>query len=226
MYMTSYKFLDHHWIGRLDEEARSALEAAMVAKKFERGALLFSRGEVPEGLFVVREGSALLYLFGLNGRRMLLDILYSGDMIAETFAFDGRPATVSVEARTELTTLLVPAHRLSLLMERFPQIRLAMARTTADNFRGVLTLLEEQVLMPLHDRTVHRLKRLCRAQGTQPVVTLALTQIELAMMLGASRQAVNNVLSELERRGTIVRRFQSIECDLARLNESAKSARL
>ncbi|MEY3915226.1 MAG: hypothetical protein RLZZ103_725, partial [Pseudomonadota bacterium] len=28
----------------------------MVAKKFERGALLFSRGEVPEGLFVVREG--------------------------------------------------------------------------------------------------------------------------------------------------------------------------
>jgi CRP/FNR family cyclic AMP-dependent transcriptional regulator len=217
--MTSYPFLNRHWIGHLGDEARLALQAAMVPKRFDRGALLFSRGEAPEGLYVVSEGSALLYLFGHSGRRLLLDILHQGDMIGETFAFDGRSATVSVEARTDLATLLVPAHRLAALSERFPEIRLSLAKATAANFRGVLTLLEEQVLMSLRKRTVHRLKRLCHAQGMQPVVTLSLTQSELAMMVGASRQAVNQVLAELEECGAINRRFQNIECRVAQLDK-------
>jgi CRP/FNR family transcriptional regulator, cyclic AMP receptor protein len=217
--MTSYQLLNRHWIGRLDDDARSSIQSAMVSKRFDRGALLFSRGEVPEGLYVVSEGNALLYLFGLSGRRLLLDILRPGDMNGETFALDGRAATVSVEARTDLTTFLVPAHHLAALSERFPQIRLALAKATVANFRGVLTLLEEQILMSLHRRTVHRLKRQCRAQSQQPVVTLSLTQSELAMMIGVSRQAVNLVLVDLERRDVILRRFQAIECQVAQMSE-------
>jgi CRP-like cAMP-binding protein len=184
----------------------------MVPKRFDRGMLLFSRSEVPEGLHLVREGSALLYLFGLNGRRLLLDILTPGDPIGETFAFDGQPASVSVEARTTLVTGLVPTHRLSRLVTEYPQIREALAHAAAANFREVLSLLEEQVLLSLPQRMAHRLARMCRTQGDAKVVHLAVTQAELSLMLGASRQAVNKALGELEQRGGVERGFQTIRC--------------
>ena len=189
----------------------------MVTKRYDRGVLLFSRGDVPEGLHVLREGSALLYLFGTNGRRLLLDILRPGDLIGETFAFDGRPSTVSVEARSTLVTQLVPTHRLTDLSVRFPQLQLALARGTAANFRGVLTLLEEQVLLPLPIRIMHRLIRLGHRSSAQNVETLSLTQAELAAMVGASRQAVNRELAVLEQQGAIRRHFQGIECNQERI---------
>ena len=215
--MTSDPIPQRPWIDRLDPEVLQALEGAMVTKRYDRGVLLFSRGDVPEGLHVLREGSALLDLFGTNGRRLLLDILRPGDLIGETFAFDGRPATVSVEARSTLVTQLVPTHRLTDLSVRFPQLQLALARGTAANFRGVLTLLEEQVLLPLPIRIMHRLIRLGHRSGAQNVETLSLTQAELAAMVGASRQAVNRELAVLEQQGAIRRHFQGIECNQERI---------
>ncbi len=189
------------------------MQRAMVRRKFDRGTLIYSRSEEPEGLFVIRRGSALFCLDGANGRRLLLRVLRTNELMGESFAFDGKSAPVSMEARTELVTDLIPQHRFTSLREQFPEIGKALAHVAAANLRATLSYLEELALMPLAERTVSRLEQLCREHPDQARVRLDISQTELAMMLGASRPVVNRVLASLEARGALTRKFRAIICD-------------
>lgn len=210
-----------NWIDRLPPGPRTAIGQAMVARSFARGALIYSRSEAPQGLYLIRSGSALFCLDGANGRRLLLKILRRNELFGESVALDKRPAPVSVEARDDLEVGLVPHHRLDQLRSRFPEIDAALSAVAAANLRSVLDVLEEQALLPLPERTIERAMTLCRDEGwdgrTDRPVRLELTQSELAAMLGASRQAINGELARLAARNAIVRGFGWIEVWPARL---------
>lgn len=214
--MTIAAPLHHNWIDRLDPAVQAAMQRAMVRRRFDRGTLIYTRSEAPEGLFVIRKGSALFCLDGENGRRLLLKVLRVNDIMGESFAFDGKSAPVSMEARTELIADLIPDHRLASLRAEFPAIGQALAHVAAANLRATLSYLEELALMPLAERTVSRLLQLCREHSDPAPVRLDISQTELAMMLGASRPAVNQVLAALEASGALTRKFRAIECDPVR----------
>lgn len=211
--MTNDAALAPNWIDGLGPEAKAAMQRAMVQRQFNRGALIYTRSEAPEGLLVIRNGSALFCLDGASGQRLLLKILRVNDITGESFALDGKPAPVSMEARTDLVTDLIPRHRLNFLRDQFPEISQALANVASANLRATLGYLEELALMPLAERAVSRLKQLCREQPSTTTVGLNISQAELAMMLGASRQAVNLVLAGLEAQGAISRKFRIIECN-------------
>lgn len=206
-----------NWIDRLGPEARAAMQRVVVRRKFARGALIYTRNEAPEGLFVIRKGSALFCLDGTSGRRLLLKILRINDVMGESFALDGKSAPVAMEARTDLLTDLIPQHRFAGLRDQFPEISQALAHVASANLRAMLSYLEELALMPLAERTISRLRQLCREQAGASIVRLDISQTELAMMLGASRPAVNQVLARLEVQGAISRKFRAIICYPAQL---------
>ena len=129
--MTSLSLTHPNWIDRLDAAPRGALQAAMVRRRYPRGALIYSRTEAPKGLYVVRSGSALFCLDGANGKRLLLNIIRANELFGETVALDGRPAPVSVEARSGVEVDLIPRHRLAALSREYPAVEAALARVSA-----------------------------------------------------------------------------------------------
>ena len=76
--------------------------------------------------------------------------------------------------------------------------------------------------MNLRERTTVRLISLCRetGQSTDAPIRLDLTQTEFASMLGASRQATNGMLGELESIGAIRRGFRHLVCMQSILTKS------
>lgn len=209
-----------NWIDRLPPAPRQALVGAMVQRRFARGALIFSRTEAPEGLYLVRSGSVLFGLDGVNGKRLLLRIVRVNGLFGEAVAYE-RTAQGTAEARSALVTDMIPAFRLQALRREFAEIDKALGELSAANLRAVLGVLEEQALMPLGERALRRLSALCREErgpaASHPVRRLDITQGEFAAMLGVSRQAANEALGELEAAGVIARRFKAIECRLDRL---------
>lgn len=197
---------------------------AMVPRRFERGALIYSRTEAPRGLYLVRSGSVLFGLDGANGKRLLLRIVRANGLLGEAVAYDGRTAAASAEARTALLTDMIPAHRLKALRRQYPEIEAALGTQAAAGLRALLDVLEEQALLPLEERALRRLATLCRDEGlatAEPARRrLDLTQGELAAMLEVSRQATNELLGRLEAAGIVARRFRSIECRTDRLYTS------
>lgn len=205
-----------NWIDRLPTTPRGEILAAMVARRFERGALIYSRTEAPRGLYLLRSGSVLFGLDGVNGKRLLLRIVRENGLFGEAVAYDGRTAAASAEARTALVTDMIPAHKLRALRREYIEIETALGTQAAAGLRAVLGVLEEQALMSLHERGLYRLGRLCRDEGlpTQDGqwLRLDITQSEFAAMLGVSRQATNELLGALETAGIVQRRFKAIEC--------------
>ena len=199
-----------NWIDRLPDNQRRALHAVMVPRHFRKGALIFSRNEAPEGLYVVREGSALFCLDSECGRRLILKIIQPNELFGESFAQDNRPAAVSVEARTDMFVSLVPAHSLDLLERTNPEIRQALGDVSANYVRSLLELIEELVLLPLPERVLSYLQRLSLEQTGDSNAGIDVSQSELAAMLGASRQAVNIVLGQMQKCGLIQRKFRRI----------------
>lgn len=205
-----------NWIDALPPAPRAAVHEAMVTRRFERGVLIYSRTEAPRGLYLVRSGSVLFGLDGMNGKRLLLRIVRENGLLGEAVAYDGRTAAASAEARTALVTDMVPAHRLRALRRQYPEIETALGTQAAAGLRAVLGVLEEQALLPLYERGLHRLRRLCREEGLptdEPNrLRLDITQSEFAAMLGVSRQATNELLSAFEAVGVVRRCFKAIEC--------------
>ncbi|TSB04699.1 Crp/Fnr family transcriptional regulator [Sphingorhabdus contaminans] len=199
-----------NWIDDLPEPARRDVEAAMVSRSFARGTLIYTRTELPDGLYVVRQGTALFCLDGENGRHLLLKIIRRNELFGEAAMYDLLPAPVSVEARSELMVSLIVAADVHRLTSRHPEIERALAKVSAANVRNLLTIMEELSLMPLRERTEARLRRMVREEGS---LLLDVTQAELASMLGASRQAVNIVLSQLQAEGLISRQVRAIKCN-------------
>jgi CRP/FNR family transcriptional regulator len=203
-----------NWIDHLPMDARTAMRAAMQPRSFVRGALIYNRTEQPGGLYVVRTGTALFQIDGANGRRLLLKIVRENELIGEIVAYDGKPAPIAVEARSVLVTDFVPAARLAQLRKAHPEIDAALAAVATQNLRAMLSAIEELCLMDLHARAISCLKRLCAdvEPTTEGAVHLDITQAEFASMLGASRQATNNILGQLEQKELLKRNFRFLQC--------------
>ena len=203
-----------NWIDHLPIDARTAMRAAMQPRSFVRGALIYNRTEQPGGLYVVRTGTALFQIDGANGRRLLLKIVRENELIGEIVAYDGKPAPIAVEARSALVTDFVPAARLAQLRKAHPEIDAALAAVATQNLRAMLSAIEELCLMELRARAISCLKRLCAdvEPTTEGAVHLDITQAEFASMLGASRQATNKILGQLEQKELLKRNFRFLQC--------------
>jgi CRP/FNR family transcriptional regulator, cyclic AMP receptor protein len=203
-----------NWIDRLPFDARTALNEAMQPRAFPSGALIYNRTEQPNGLYRIRSGSALFQIDGANGKRLLLKIIRANELFGETVAHDGKPAPIAVEARSALHTDFIPTSQLDLLRNRYPEIDRELAAVVAQYLRATLAAIEELNLMDLRERTVARLVSLCAESGqsSNAPIRLDLTQAEFASMLGASRQATNAVLRELERAGAVERGYRHLIC--------------
>ncbi len=203
-----------NWIDRLPDDARTALCRAMQPRAFAIGTLIYNRTEQPSGLYIIRSGSALLQIDGINGKRLLLKIVRENELFGETVAYDAKPAPLAVEARSKLLTDFVPTAQMALLRERYAAIDRELAAVAVQNLRALLGAIEELNLMNLRERAIARLASLCAESGQSPErpIRLDLTQAELASMLGASRQATNRVLGELEGIGLINRSFRQLDC--------------
>ena len=185
----------------------------MLPRSYKRGTMIFTRTDAAEGLYVVRQGGALFCIDSENGRRLLLKIIRPNELFGETIAIDAQPAPVSVEARSDLLVSLIPAREVARLGAEHPSIERALARVASANLRKLIDVLEEVVLMPLRERTEACLERLVRENGS---TILDITQSELATMVGASRQAVNQVLANLGREGVVRRSF----CEISYLGKA------
>lgn len=201
-----------NWIDGLPIDARSALHGAMQARPFPRGALIYNRTDRPDGLYLIRSGSALFQIDGINGKRFLLKIIRENELFGEIAAYDGKPAPIAVEARSAIVTDFIPIGHMEQLRSQFASIDQALAAVATQNLRATLTAIEELTLLDLRERAIACLKRLSTELGhpDDACARIDVTQTEFASMLGASRQATNKVLSEFESAGWLKRHFRHL----------------
>src|SRR6266542_4786538 len=82
----------------LPETMLEEISEQMRLCEYQRGDVLFWEGDPCEGLYIIKEGSAKIFLLSPQGRQYIVRILQENDTFAEVPAFDGALNPVNVEA--------------------------------------------------------------------------------------------------------------------------------
>jgi CRP-like cAMP-binding protein len=220
------------WFSHLPAPLQDQLLAAGVERRLGKNEVLFSRGDAPSGLFGVVDGAiritAPTSATSASARDTLLALLEAPMWFGEIAVFDGKPRTHDAIAAEPSTLLHVPDPALQAILAQEPRYWRDLGLLVTNRLRLVFTALEDVVVLPLGVRLARRLVWAAERYGEwhdRSSRVLDLKQEQLAAMLSASRQSVNQVLKDLEARGLVKLAYGTIEIvDLEGLRKAGTPA--
>jgi len=183
----------------LGEEAIEAIAILCVSRRLDPGEMLFLKGDPGDALYAVRRGQIRIATSSSAGRRLTLNLLGPGDVFGEVALLDGRPRTADAVAVEPTELYTVYRRDFFGLLEQRPPVAIRIIELLCERIRWMSTRMEERALLPLETRLAHRLVALSEDYGCE----LHVSQEELAIFVGASRESVNRQLQNWRRLGWI-----------------------
>lgn len=195
------------WFSSLSHTLRSAILARAQVRRLNDGAMLAARGTPAEDWIGVARGAVRVSSVSLSGKQVTLTYAEPGTWIGDAALFDGLPRTHDASAHGPTTLLIVRKADFKDLLSQHVELYDALLRLNCRRLRLMFNLIEDLNTRPLAARLAKQLLILAKsygiAQGEEIRIGLQLAQEDLAQLLGASRQRVNQELKELEREGAL-----------------------
>ena len=189
----------------LEDEAATALSAAMGTIKLNKGEVLFHEGDAEDRLYVVITGKIKLGRSGSAGRENLLAILGPGQMFGELSLFDPGPRSSTATAVTACEIRTLEHDELMEWLTGRPEVARGLLGQLAARLRRANDVVADLVFSDVPGRVAKQLLELAKRFGDKRDdgihVHHDLTQEELAQLVGASRETVNKALADFASRG-------------------------
>ncbi len=182
----------------LSEEARARLAQTGSPVSIDPGALLFSRGDKGDALYVLLEGEVEVRISNEAGRDVRIAALKPFALIGEMAVLDGGARSADIAAIRRSRFLRISRDQAIAAFESEPRALLNIVAEMSRRLRAADSALEDAHLLDLGGRLA---QRLLEEAGDGASVTL--TQTELARRIGASREKVNRKLHEWADEGWI-----------------------
>jgi CRP-like cAMP-binding protein len=199
------------WYAQLPPEFAQALLQMSKVRSLQTGEALFLRDSPPCGLYALVSGA--IRISGQSGkendaREALLVVLTPPQWFGEISVFDGSARTHHAHAAEPSVLLQVPHAELLAWLNEHPQHWRDLAVLMAEKLRMAFVNMEEQTVLSAPLRLARRLVGMAEGYGVQTGRggtrrVLAVTQQELALMIGVSRQTTNQILKGMEARGIL-----------------------
>lgn len=187
----------------LSQTQLDKLTERAATRSYPRGAIVINEGDEAGTLFVVVTGSLKVYLSDEAGKEVILSTLGPGEHFGELALFDDTPRSASVATLEACRLMLVQKSVLRELILTEPEAAMHMLRGLATRIRKLTENVRALALLDVFGRLVHTLEELSVEKDGVRVVEPRPTQQELASRIGASREMVSRILTDLVRGGYI-----------------------
>ena len=198
------------WFSTLSPSLRHDILRCAYVKRFRDGELIAARGDTPEEWMACARGAVRVSSTSVTGKQITLTYIEPGLWFGDVSIFDGDSRTHDVYAHDDTTLLCVARADFQKILTQHVEFYQAMLRLNARRIRQLYGLVEDLNTLPLRARLAKQLLHLARSYGVASLandgeirIGLHLAQEELAQLLGASRQRVNQELKGMEREGLI-----------------------
>jgi CRP-like cAMP-binding protein len=182
----------------LSDAGRARLAKAGSQVSVDPGALLFSKGDKGDALYVLLEGEVEIRTSNEAGRDVRIAALKPHALIGEMAVLDGGKRSADVAAIRRSRLLRISRDQALAALESEPKALLKLLAEMSGRLRAADAALEDARLLDLGGRLA---QRLLEEAGDGSTVTL--TQTELARRIGASREKVNRKLHEWAEEGWV-----------------------
>lgn len=195
------------WFGSLPQALREDIMARSSVRRMPDGTRLASRGQPAEEWIGVAKGAVRVSSVSLAGKQITLTYVEPGVWFGDIALFDGLPRTHNSHAHGETTLLIVRKADFNTLLQQHVSLYEALLRLNCRRLRLMFDVVEDLNTLPLAARLAKQVLLLARSYGIQEGeeirIGLQLAQEDLAQLLGASRQRVNQELKGFEREGAV-----------------------
>ena len=198
------------WFTTLSPSLRHDILRLATVKRFKDGAQIYARGDAPHDWFACAKGAVRMSSTSLAGRQTTLTYLEPGAWFGAMSTFLDEPRTRDAHAHGDTTLVCVSKESFRTILSNHIEFYDALLRLQAQRIRQIYGLVEDLNTLPLRARLAKQLMHLTRSYGMRTHddpqeirIGLQLVQEELAQLLGASRQRVNQELKRMEREDCI-----------------------
>ncbi len=192
--------------------------------------IIFSKGDPGDGLYVIAEGLVGIKTISKHGKEIFLNIMERGEVFGEIALLDGKERTAGAVAMESSELLFISRERFIPFVEQRPNLSRRLLEVLCERLRWVSDIVEDAMFRDVRGRLARRLLRFSRVYGENTAngvrIRLRISQENLGLMLGASRESINKELRVLQSDQILSygRGFFTLH-DLDRLTELAEETR-
>ncbi len=198
------------WFASLSPSLRHDILRCTYVKRYKDGELICTRGDTADEWIACARGALRVSSTSVSGKLVTLTYVEPGIWMGDVSMFDGDRRTHDVYAHGDTSIVCVARADFRKILAAHVELYEALMRLQARRIRLLFGLVEDLNTLPLRARLAKQLVHLVRSYGVPSLsnneevrIGLHLAQEELAQLLGASRQRVNQELKSMEREGTI-----------------------
>jgi len=198
------------WFASLSPSLRHDILRRVQVRRYQDEELIAARGDPADQWLACARGAVRVSSMSLTGKLITLDYIQPGIWFGDMALFAGDDVySHDVIAHGPTTILSVTRADFDHIMAQHSELAQALLKLQARRMRLLSSQVEDLALLPLSARLAKQILRLARNYGApasapgEVRITLHLAQEEIAQMLGASRQRVNQELKAMEREGIL-----------------------
>jgi len=193
-----------NWIDELSPQVRDTVLRCSHPRTVADSRILYQSGDRVTEIFQIVSGSIRKCILTEDGQEILLYVYGPGDIVADAPVTDDEPSPVTLTTRGETRLRVWSAGDLKLLREQYHEVETALASQINRRLRVALQLIEELLTMPVAARIASRFAQLGDLrQPSAQGIDLMLSQVDIGLMVGSTRQSVSRVVNELRELGLI-----------------------
>lgn len=197
-----------YWFGSLPSAMSQSILAGSEIRHFGRSSVLYRIGDPVDGLYALLEGDLRVQAFGDDGQRILLRLLGPTSWIGEFQLLDGYPSrTFELSAVSDCWLLFLPKDAFRAIADETPEYYREFVKLLCVHQRFLVRVAVE-ARSDASRRAARAFIRIAKMHG-QPAqdgrvrLPIALSQSDLASLIGVSRQYANELIARWNDQGLL-----------------------
>jgi CRP/FNR family transcriptional regulator, cyclic AMP receptor protein len=176
-------------------------------RQFPAGSSVISAETPGEVVFVILSGTVKIKSDQPDGREVIIAILGPGEVVGELSLIDSDDRSADVITQEECTVLWMDRRVFDALLESVPQLSLNLLRILSRRVRMATEQVRALCTLDVYGKVARQLLVFADQYGVPTAsgvqIPLRITQTDLAGMVGASRERVNQAVVNLRDRNLI-----------------------
>ena len=187
----------------LSPEQLAMLANCVTLRRHPRGTLILHTGRLTDALYIVQSGRAKVFEALPDGREVIFSIMGQGDFFGEMALLDDLPSSAGVETLEPCELMRISKADFTHCLADSFDLTTRIMVTLVDRLRRADRQIESLALMDVYGRVARVLLELAAPIDGINTIAEAPTQLDIARMVGATREGVSRVMKQLQVSGHI-----------------------
>lgn len=187
----------------MPEDALQAITRVAMMRRVARNTTVIHAADRIDFVYLILSGSLKVLATDEQGREVIFGVLGPGELFGEMGVLDDNPRSATVIALSPSQLVVIGKSDFKRFLQDSPDVSYYIIRNLVRRLRRADRKIESLALMDVCGRVARLLLDMAQTVNGQHIVSPKIHKVDIAKMVGASREMVSRVMTDLQHQGLI-----------------------